>query len=111
MTMKNSVMAIPLESIDSASITANFQAINPGGLPAPCFGMRIINNSSIGVTISYNGTTPHDYVLSGEVLPLPYQSEAGPHNDAAYLPKGTIVYVKSPIAGIGLIYLSAYYQP
>ena len=109
--MKNSVKAIPLASINTAGLIATFLPINAGGLPAPCFNIRLINHSNIGIMISYDGITAHDYVLRGEVLTLPYQSEAGPHNDFAYLPQGTTIYASAPAAGIGLLYLAAYYQP
>jgi|WetSurMetagenome_2_1015567.scaffolds.fasta_scaffold326458_3 hypothetical protein len=111
MTARNTVYAQPLASFNAVGLTVNFKAINVGGFTAPCFLVRVINSSNMDITISYDGVTPNDYVLSEEVLTLPTQSNAGPISQAAYIKEGTTIYVKAAGAGIGMIYLAAYYQP
>jgi len=111
MSVKNSIHPIPLTSIDSATFTGAYQLISgAGGLTNPCIILRIINNSNIGVTISYDGVRDHDFVPANNTLQLPFQSNAQPNNLAALIARGTRIYVKAA-AGAGLVYLSGYYQP
>lgn len=110
MAVKNSVAAIPLTSIDSATFTGNYQLVNSGGLPQSCFVIGITNNSTKDITISYDGTTDNDFVQTMQGSNLPVQSTAQPNNYTALFPKGTRVWVKGS-AGTGLVYLSGYYQP
>ena len=110
MAFKDKISSIPLTSIDSATVSGTYQAINSSGLDNPCFLIRIINDSSQDVTISYDGTTDNDYLRTTETLSLPFQTNARPSNFVANIPKGTKVYVKGT-AGTGAIYLAGYYSP
>lgn len=110
MAVKNKILAIPLTSIDSSTFTGAYQVINTNGLPNACFLIRIINDSSVDITISYDGTTDNDYIRTNETLQLPLQSNAQPNNFIALIAAGTKIYVKSS-AGTGLVYISGYYQP
>lgn len=111
MSVKNSIQPIPLTSINSATFTGNYQLISgAGGLTNSCIILRIINNSNIGVTVSYDGINDHDFVPANSVLQLPFQSNAQPNNFSALIAKGTRIYVKAA-AGAGIVYLSGYYQP
>lgn len=107
MALKNSIKAVPLTNIDSSTVTTLYKAINIGGLPNPCFKIRIINNSSNDVTVSYDGTNDHDYIPKSTSIEI---------SGAANIPQfgtftaNTVVYVKGT-AGTGNIYLSGYYQP
>jgi hypothetical protein len=105
---KTSVKAIPLEGFDSASLTASYQAINPTGLPAACFMLRISNRTKGDIEISYDGVTNHEYILSDETFELPVQLSAQPTAWEALISKGTIVYIKGT-ASVGTIRLTAYY--
>lgn len=110
MALKNTMQAITMTSIDSANFTGSYQVINNLGLTQACSIIRIINASNKDVTISYDGTTDHDYVSAGSVLQLPFQSNAQATNLVAIFPIGKKVYVKGS-AGIGLVYLAGYFQP
>lgn len=110
MAFKNTVKAIALTSFDSASLTSSYLPINSAGLPQACILVRIINDSSVDVTISYDGTADNDYLRTTETLQLPLQSNSQPNNNESVLPKGTKVYVKGT-AGTGSLYLAGYYQP
>lgn len=105
----NRVQAIPLKSIDSATFTGSYQAINPTGLSEACFMIRINNDSNRDLTLSYDGTTDHEYVLAGDFLQVDAQNNARPNNFTALFSKGLVVYVKAS-AGTGSVYLSGYYQ-
>jgi hypothetical protein len=111
MAYVNRIVAVPLTSILSSAVSGTYAVINSGGLPSGCAIVRITNNSDQDVTISYDGTTDHDFALkSGGQINLNFQSNSSPNNNQAYMAQGTKVYVKGT-AGSGSIYLSAYYQP
>jgi len=110
MAVKNIVQAVTLTSLASASVTAAFQAVNTSGLPNACFMIKIINNSSEDVTVSYDGTNAHDYGPTLSTALLSVQNNAQPNNFINNFPVGTKVYVKGT-AGTGNIYVAGYYQP
>ena len=110
MSVKNQVKAVPLSILDTATISGvTFTPI--GTLSHPVFLIRLFNPSNTNVFLSYDGVILHDFVPSGGgVLELNFQSNAQPNNFLANLAKGTTVYAVG-LAGVGLIYMSAYYQP
>jgi hypothetical protein len=110
MSVKNIVKAMPLSSVNTATISAiTFTPI--GTLPHAAFLVRFFNPSNTNVFISYDGVTQSDFVPSGGgILELNFQTNAQPNNFLANLAKGTTVYAVGT-AGIGLVYMSAYYQP
>lgn len=110
MAVKNIVLPITLTSIDSATVTGSYQAINSSGLPKACFLLRITNASNKDVTVSFDGSTDQEYVVAGTSLPLNFQTNAQPNTNIANMAQGTKVYVKGA-AGTGSIFLSGYYQP
>jgi hypothetical protein len=111
MSVKNSVQPIALSSIDSATLLANYQLLSvAAGIPNPVFYVKIVNNSNTPVTVSYDGTNDHDFVRAGTDAQLNFQANNQPTNQNALLPAFTKVYVKGS-AGVGLIYLSAWFQP
>lgn len=110
MALKNSVQAIALTNIASSTLTTSYQAINPNGLTQACFMIRIMNSSTQAVTLSYDGTTDHEFILSNSTLQIDPQINSQPNNNIAKFSANTVVYVKGT-AGTGNIYLSGYYQP
>ncbi len=110
---KNRVSAIELQSIDAA-LFGGFSELTPlGGLPAPCFYIRILNNSNKAIYVSYDGgTTNNDIVLAGRDLILEFQNQSQPNSFVCLFPQGFRVYVDSidGLTGSGDVYLSAYYQ-
>jgi hypothetical protein len=109
MSVKNSVAAITVTSIDSSTVSGTYQKINSSGLSNPCFLVRIVNSSNKDVTISYDGSTDNDVIAANTTAQYPFQSNSQPNNNAAFLAKGTVIWVKGT-AGTGNIYLSGYYQ-
>ena len=110
MALKNIIQAIPLTNIASSTVSSTYQAINSTGLPSACSIIRIINNSTDDVTVSYDGTNDHEYVPKATVVQLSFEANAQPNNFVSVLPIGTRVYVKGT-AGTGNIYLSGYFNP
>ena len=108
---KNSMLAIEMESIDSATFTGNYQAINVDGLTEPCSIIRIVNDSDRDITVSYDGILDNDYIRTGSNLDLNFQTNAQPNNKVAKMAQGTVIYVAGLAGGTGLIYLAGYYQP
>lgn len=108
---KNSMLAIEMESIDSATFTGNYQAINVGGLTEPCSIIRIINDSDRDIVVSYDGVLDNDFVGNGDHMDLNFQTNSQPNNKVAKMAQGTVVYVAGLAGGTGLIYLAGYYQP
>ncbi len=101
---------IPMTSISSTTFTGSYQAINSTGTTQTCFVYKIVNNSTVDVTVSLDGTTDHDFYPSKSAGVLDLQTNKSPQNDSNSLPKGKIVYVKGS-AGTGSVYLVGLYQP
>lgn len=111
MSVKSSILAIPLSVFNSAAVAAGYQAVNgPNGLPFPCVILRINNASNAAITISYDGVTDHEYLAAGQLLQIDAETNALPKSNSCSFKKGTIIYIKGA-AGIGTIALSGYYQP
>lgn len=109
--MKNYVYPIPMTSIDSATLTGvGYQAINPGGTPQACFVMKVVNNSTNLVTLSWDGITDHDIAPTTSIYLYDFQTNAQPMNQVSLWAKGTVIYVNGT-AGTGLIYLVGYFNP
>jgi hypothetical protein len=109
---QNKVKAIPMTSINSDTFTGDYQPINsPNGLPNACFEIKIVNNSTKDVTVSYDGVTDHDYIPTVSGSRSVFQENASPASFVANMAQGTIVYVKATEAGTGFVYLTGYYSP
>lgn len=100
---------MPLDDINSAALSGTYAIINSGGLPNPCFKLRVMNASTQDVTISYDGVTDHEVVLSDSTLDIDVQNNSQPASYVANFPKGTVVWAKGT-AGVGFIYVSGYYS-
>jgi hypothetical protein len=107
--MQTWVKAIPLATFSSASLTTNYQSINgPGGLPHPCFLLKIVNGGSTAITISYDGINDHEYLLTNTSFPINTQTNSEPNAREAIFAARTQIWVKGT-AGTGTIALSGYY--
>lgn len=115
----NVVKAIPLQSIDAATLTGAgmYMPVTPTGLPHACFEINIVNASTVSVTISLDGVTDHDFLGAAgaqDVAPLDRikiqaQTNSLPNSYNAQFKQGQIIYVAGAM-GAGLIYVSGYYQ-
>jgi SOS-response transcriptional repressor LexA len=106
---KNRVQAIPLSSFDTSGLTTSYQVIDSAGLDAACFLVRITNDSNVDITVSLDGTNNNEYLVAGDAIVLPVQTNSQPGGWVSLLPKGQKFYVKGPSAGTGSVYLSGYY--
>ena len=111
MAVKNKILTIPLGSFASNSMSGTYQPVFSGnGIPNACFSLRVINNSTQDVTISFDGTNDSDYVIKATSQNIPAIYALLPNTLSAQFAQGTQVYVKGT-AGTGTIYISGYYQP
>jgi hypothetical protein len=97
-----------LRSIDSATFTGAYQAIG-GPLLHPISLIKMVNNSTMLVTISIDGVTAVDVCPAGSFWLYDITSNTPTHgDDAIFIPQGTQYYVEGT-AGTGLVYLTALY--
>lgn len=96
-----------LRSRDAATFTGSYQTLG-AVLANPSRILKITNNSTVDVTVSYNGgTTDQEYVPTGTFLLIDNTANAVAGAECA-MPKGTQVSIKGS-AGTGNVYLSTYY--
>ena len=105
---QNRIKPIVLVSINSASLTSDYQEFNSAGLDGACFLLRVMNASDKGISLSYDGITDHEVVLANNTLQLDFQNNAQPNGWTALVSKGQVLYIKGT-AGTGTVYLSGYY--
>ncbi len=111
MAVKNSVLPIPMTSADSSLFAGAYVLLSgAGGLTEPCIMLRIINDSNVDVTISYDGIADHDFVPTGTSLNLQFMTNSQPTNRSCSMAEGTRVYVKG-VAGLGSVYIAGFFQP
>jgi hypothetical protein len=106
----NSIRAT-LDGFDTATLTANYQAVNPNGFVGAPMIIRLINNSANSIDVSYDGLNDDDVLRPNTDVTLNFQSNAAPNNYVAKFPKGTVVYVKSSASAAGEFAVVIYYQP
>lgn len=93
-----------LRSIDSATFTGSYQAVGTP-LAHPSYILKLVNNSTVLVTISIDGVTDIDVAPSGSFW-LYDEDEGNPSHES--IPAGTQIYVKGS-AGTGSVYLVTQY--
>lgn len=95
-----------LRTIDSVTFTGQYQLVG-SILSFPIRILKIYNDSSIAITISWDGTNDHDFLPSKGFTLL----DVSTNREVTHIleiSKGIGIYVKAA-AGTGLIYLSAWY--
>lgn len=95
----------PLRSIDSATFTGSFQELGTP-LAHPAYKIKLINNSTVLVTVSIDGTTAVDVVPATSFFLYDETVLASP--SLQFLPQGTQIFVNGS-AGEGLVYLVVQY--
>jgi hypothetical protein len=105
---QNRVKAVTRGSLAGSSLTSSYQAINSTPFGGACFRIAISNSTTAAVDISYDGSTDHDVVLTGQTIVIDAQTNAQPTADTALFMKGLTVYVKGA-SSAGSVYVSGYY--
>lgn len=101
------VLPETLRTIDSATFTGSYQALGTA-LTHAILLVKIQNNSTVGVTISWNGVTDHDFVPAGSFVLYDITANKPQASPGLFIGKGTLFYVKGA-AGVGTVYLTALY--
>lgn len=95
-----------LRSIDSATFTGSYQSLGTP-LAHPSYICKLVNNSTVLVTISIDGSTDVDIAPAGSFW-LYDEGKVGASSNFPALPKGTQFYVKGSL-GSGSVYLVSQY--
>ena len=95
-----------LRSRAASSFTGSYQTLG-SVLSNMSRILKITNNTSVDVTISWDGTNDHEFLPIGTFVLLDETANAVPQSMLAAA-KGTQFYVKAA-AGTGTVYLSTYY--
>ena len=116
----SSFQCIEMAIFNTASLGASFSALNGASSYSLYTGsgfqddikiLKIYNASTVGITISYDGVTNHDFFPSGATIIIDLQ--ANHENNSAYGSgtkngrKGQILFGKGS-AGTGNLYISGY---
>lgn len=103
---KQRLLPEPLRSRDSATFTGSYQTL---GTPItnPSRILKLTNNSTSLVTVSWDGSTDHE-ILPAATFVLLDESSNAVSNAVLSAAAATQFYVKGS-AGTGLVYLSTYY--
>jgi hypothetical protein len=83
----DSFQAIPAATFDLTTLTGNFQPLNGTGFADNIKILKIYNGSNVGVDISYDGVTKHDFWPAGATLIIDFQTN---HNDNPPYGSGTL---------------------
>lgn len=111
MAVKNRIAAIPMLSVDADTVSTSVYTPIYANLPKGLCIVRLINDSNKSMSISYDGTTGHDYLLPASYLTLDMQTNSQPNTDSANLPAGITVYMKAAASATGTVAVGGYYQP
>lgn len=107
MSVSDKIKAIPLISVNANTFDGAYHLA--GTLPQPCSIIRFNNKTNRDITISFDGVTDNEYLMTGESLTIPAQLNAQPTNYRALFAKGNTIYIKG-VVGAGFVYISGYYQ-
>lgn len=90
------VSCIPNASFDLATLTGSFQPLNGAGTSDNIKQLVIFNGAAVGVDISYDGVTKHDFWPAGATIVLDFQTNhAGnpPYGSGTkYLRSGQVIW-------------------
>jgi hypothetical protein len=106
MAYTNRIAFETLRTLDSSTLVGSYAAIG-APLAHPSYILKIVNNSTVLVTISINGTTDID-VLPASSFVLYDLSKVGGQGEIPAIAQGTQFYAKGS-AGTGNIYLVTQY--
>lgn len=100
----------PLRSVDSATLMGAYLKLGTP-LAHPASIVKLVNNSTVLITISIDGVTDHDVVPPNSFF-LYDETSNSPVNiseESVYMPQGTQYYISGSV-GTGLVYLVVQYN-
>jgi len=108
MAARNRMVAATRIDFDAASLTVNYQEMNVTGLSTDAQIFKMLNNSNVGVDVSYDGIEPNDFIVPGGSFVLDFTANA--QEERAAFVKGQKIWLKAASAGAGTIYATGYSQ-
>lgn len=96
-----------LRSIDSATFTGSYQALGTP-LTHPASIVKLVNNSTVLVTVSIDGSTDVDIAPASSFWLYDITSDSPQETGSIFVEKGRQYYVKGS-AGTGSVYLVVQY--
>lgn len=103
MYQSNRLYPQTLRNINSATFTGSYQAVGTA-LTAPGRIVKIVNNSTVPVTVSWDGVDDHDYLPSGTFCLYDCGTNRGTPSEVLDISERTQFFVKGA-AGTGSVYL------
>lgn len=98
-----------LRSVNTAAwITPGTYEVLGAVFAHPASIIKIVNNSTVLITVSIDGTTDHDILPSNSFV-LYDETTNSPHTENVYMQAGTQFYIKGA-AGTGSVYLVVQYN-
>lgn len=95
-----------LRSRSAATFTGSYQTLGTPFEHQICL-MKIVNDTTVGVTVSWNSTDDHDYLPANSFALYDITAQTK-RESGIYISKGTQISVKGS-AGSGSVYLVALY--
>lgn len=104
----NKLKPLPLMSFDVSTFTGSYQIIG-SGLSQPVVLIKFINDSNRDVTISWDGSTDHDFLPANSVAVLDVNTNRQQVSNLANIAADTAFFVKGSAAGSGNFYIVSFY--
>lgn len=95
-----------LKSIASSTVSGTYQPVGSSGAAYMVRILRVLNNSTQDVTISWDGIHDHDYIPTLKEVTYQAGTQRGNSSDSMNIAQGTQLYVKGT-AGTGNVYVVA----
>jgi len=108
MSELSSFQCITRAVFNTASLTGSYAALNSTGFTDDIKILKIYNAGTLGIDISYDGVTDHDFFPAGATIIIDFQTNHADNSSYSsgtlYGRKGQIIYGKGT-AGAGNLYI------
>lgn len=98
---------MPMAVFNSATLNGSYQAIG-SAFPDEARIVKMVNNSTVPVSVSLDGSTAHDIVPAGGFFLYDVGTNRGNSSPLMCIAKGTQFFINGS-AGTGSIYLVAWF--
>ena len=106
MAAKTYITFTELITFDSSALTTSYQPLNATGFSTDVYIFKMYNGSDQDITISYDGSTDHDFLAAGATFIIDFASNSEGKREG--LRKGQQIWVKGAGAGTGNIRANGY---
>jgi hypothetical protein len=105
--------ALPGLLFDASSLTTSYQVVPYSAMAYPACLVRVVNDSTKAVWVSFDGVTDNTYLRSGSDAEIYAQVNKQPSNNKSAFPAQTKMYLRLPTgdtAGTGSVIVETYYN-